>query len=101
MGSFTKIAARGEIKPGTGKVVEAAGKQIALFNVDGTLYALDNTCKHRGGPIGEGELSGSVVTCPWHGWEYDVRSGKNQGDPSIELSCYQVRVEGDDVLIEL
>ena len=101
MGSFAKIAARTEIEPGSGKVVEAAGKKIALFNVDGTFYALDNTCKHRGGPIGEGELSGSVVTCPWHGWEYDVRSGKNQNDPDIELSCYQVRVEGDDVLIEL
>ena len=101
MANFTKVAQQSEVSPGTGKVIDAGGKKIALFNVDGTFYAVDNTCKHRGGPIGEGDLSGSIVTCPWHGWEYDVRTGKNQENLSIRLGCYQVKVEGDDVLVEI
>ena len=82
-------------------MIEVGGKKIALFNVDGTFFAVDNTCKHRGGPLGEGELSGMVVTCPWHGWEYDVRTGVSQTDPSIGVTSYKVKVEGDDILVEL
>ena len=101
MGDYTTVARKGDLPPDSGKVVEAGGKQIALFNVDGTYYAVDNTCLHRGGPIGEGELSGCVVTCPWHGWQYDVRSGKNEMNPSIGLASYKVQVVGDDVQVEL
>ena len=101
MANFTKVAQLKDVAPGTGAVVEAGEKKLAVFNIDGTVYAVENTCKHRGGPIGEGELSGSIVTCPWHGWTYDVRTGKKEGDPSIGLGCYQVKVEGDDVLVEI
>ena len=101
MPGFTKVAKGAEVAPGCGKVIETGGKKIALFNVDGTFFAVDNTCKHRCGPLGEGALSGSVVTCPWHGWEYDVRTGRKQEDPSIGVSCYPVRVEGDDILVEV
>ena len=95
-----KVASRADIPTGTGKVVEADGKQIALFNVDGKFYAIDNTCKHRGGPLGEGELDGTNVICPWHGWEYDVTTGKNLDDENVRVGCYVVKLEGDDIIIE-
>lgn len=69
MGDFVKVGRKDEIEPGTGKTVDVEGTPVALFNVGGTYYAVHNTCRHRGGPLGEGELSGSVVTCPWHGWQ--------------------------------
>ncbi|MBI2104934.1 MAG: Rieske 2Fe-2S domain-containing protein [Candidatus Omnitrophica bacterium] len=94
-----KVAAKSEIPPGTGKVVEVGGKAIAVFNCDGIFYAIENTCKHRGGPLGEGSLAGTTVTCPWHGWEYDVASGSCQTDPSTKVQAFSVKVEGDDVLV--
>lgn len=97
--ALTKVATKSEIPPGTGKVVEAGGKTVAVFNCDGTFYAIDNACKHRGGPLGEGAVSGTTVTCPWHGWEYDVASGGCQTDPSITVQAFGVKMEGDDVLV--
>ena len=99
MPTFMKVAAVGDVPPGTGKCIEAGGKQIALFNVGGTFHAIDNTCLHRGGPLGEGELEGMIVTCPWHGWQYDVRTGENEFDRAIKLRCYEVRVEDGDVKV--
>ena len=101
MAVLTKVAKKSEIPTGTGKVVEAGGKTVALFNCEGTFYAMDNTCKHRGGPLGEGSLSGTTVTCPWHGWEYDVTSGACQMDPSIKVQKFDVKVDGDDILVSL
>ena len=99
MATLTKIAQISDIPSGTGKVIEVGGKTIAVFNRDGTFYAIDNTCKHRGGPLGEGSLSGTSVTCPWHGWEYDVTSGACSMDPSIKVATFDVKVQGDDVLV--
>src|SRR5438552_3050508 len=65
MSKLVKIAETKDVSPGTAKVVEAEGGSFALFNVAGTFYAIDNTCTHVGGPLGEGELAGEVVTCPW------------------------------------
>ena len=101
MAVLTKVAKRSEIPAGTGKVVDVEGKAIAVFNCDGTFYAIENTCKHRGGPLGEGMLSGTSVTCPWHGWEYDVTSGVCSMDASIKNQTFAVKVDGDDVLISL
>ena len=100
-GTMTKVAKVSEIPAGSGKVVEVEGKPIALFNCEGTFYAMDNACKHRGGPLGEGLLSGSTVTCPWHGWEYDVKTGACTMDASIKTQTFPVKVDGDDVLISL
>lgn len=99
MPTYARVAQVHEVPPGTGKVVVAAGVPIALFNVDGTFYALSNTCLHRGGPIGEGSLDDTTVTCPWHGWEYDVRTGQNTTNPVARIRSYDVRVDGDDVLV--
>ncbi len=101
MADFVKVFSTADLAEGQGKVVEAGGKAIALFNVDGTIYALDNTCLHRGGPLGEGILEGGVVTCPWHMWEYDVRTGEKVGMPSIKVATYHVQVDGNDVKVAL
>jgi nitrite reductase/ring-hydroxylating ferredoxin subunit len=96
---WVRVAGVADVDPGTGKVVYADGKALALFNVDGSFYALDNTCLHRGGPVGEGDLEGVVVTCPWHGFQYDVTTGRNVFDPEVGLERFAVRVEDADVLV--
>ena len=102
MGEFVKVATIGVIAPGEGKLVDAAGKKIALFNVDGTFYAIDETCTHRGGPLSEGMLMGKEVTCPWHGAVFDVTTGNVLGAPAPRgVVSYKVRVEGDDIEVEL
>ncbi len=100
MASFIKVAKVADLPEGSGKLVAAGGKQIALFNAGGKFFAVDNTCKHRGGPLAEGELDGTTITCPWHGWEYDITTGANLDDPSVKLECYAVKAEGDDILVE-
>ncbi len=92
MADFVRVAAVDDVPPGSGKVVHAGGRLLALFNVDGAFYALDNTCLHRGGPVGEGDLEGVVVTCPWHGFQYDVTTGRNVFDPEVGLETFPVRV---------
>ena len=101
MGTLTKIADKSELQSGEAKVIEVQGKTLALFNVDGNFYALDNTCLHRGGPLGEGELEGPVVTCPWHGWRWDVTSGANTNNPAVKVACFPVKVEGSSVIVEV
>src|SRR5215467_8325263 len=101
MANFVKAASVGEVPPGTGKCVEVSGKEIALFNVDGTFHAIDNTCLHRGGPLGEGELDGTTVTCPWHGWRYNITTGENELVPNLPTQKFDVKVEDDDVLVDL
>ncbi len=86
---------------GSCKTVEVQGKAIALFNVGGKIYALDNTCLHQGGPLGEGRLEGEVVTCPWHMWEFNVRTGEKVGEPSLRVATYPVQVDGDDIKVAL
>ena len=101
MGQLTKVATKADIPVGSGKVVEVGGKTIAVFNCEGTFYAIDNTCKHRGGPLGEGSLAGTTVTCPWHGWEYDVSTGECQMDSSIKVQKFDVKVDGDDIFVSV
>ncbi|MBI3449061.1 MAG: Rieske 2Fe-2S domain-containing protein [Acidobacteria bacterium] len=99
MASFVKAAKASELKSGDARVVEINGKACALFNVEGKFYSIDNTCVHRGGPLGEGFLDGDVVTCPWHAWQYDVTTGACRTNPGLAVACHEVKVEGDDVLI--
>ncbi len=97
--AFVPVAAASEIPPGGSKVVVVAGHLVALFNVGGAFHAVSGVCLHRGGPVGEGELEGFVVTCPWHGWRYDVRSGENLANPAARLRTFPVKVEGGRVLV--
>jgi nitrite reductase/ring-hydroxylating ferredoxin subunit len=79
--------------------VERRGVEIALFNVDGTFRAIGNTCCHRGGPLGEGDLCGANVACPWHGWQFDVTTGATRHDPGLGVPTYSVEVRGDEVFV--
>ena len=98
--SFVKVATVDEIRPGKGKLVMGSlEKPIALFNVDGEFCAINYICPHMGGPLGEGELKGYVVTCPWHGWTFDVRTGLPDHPGGHSVSAYNVRVEGNDILV--
>jgi nitrite reductase/ring-hydroxylating ferredoxin subunit len=99
MAEFIKVASVSELAPGSAKAIELKGKTIALFNVKGTIYATDNTCLHQGGPLGDGELMGELIICPWHQWEYNVRTGEMVGDSSVKLATYPVQVEGDDIKV--
>jgi nitrite reductase/ring-hydroxylating ferredoxin subunit len=99
MAEFVKVANLSELAPGSAKAVEVKGKAIALFNVEGTIYATDNTCLHRGGPLGEGELMGEVVICPWHLWEYNVRTGEMVGNSSVKVVTHPVQIEGGDIKV--
>ena len=102
MAAYQKVAQLKDLAPGSGMAVEAGGHQIALFNVDGTVYAIEGTCTHRGGPLGEGSLEGTTVTCPWHGANFDVCTGKNLSPPAPrEVPSYEVRIEGNDIQVEI
>ncbi len=100
MEGFTRVAKAAEVGPGTARLVVIGDKEIALFNVDGKFYATTNTCAHQGGPLADGTLQGSIVTCPWHMWTYDVTNGDCKVNPSAKLSCHEVRVEGADVFVK-
>ncbi|MGH2398361.1 MAG: Rieske (2Fe-2S) protein [bacterium] len=97
-----KVAAVGDIAPGTGMVVEAAGKTFAVFNLNGSFYALDNTCTHVGGPLGEGKVDGMIVTCPWHGSKFDITTGALVGPPARRpVTAYPVSVKNGEVMLEV
>jgi nitrite reductase/ring-hydroxylating ferredoxin subunit len=101
MADLVKVATLEEVPAGSAKSVEVKGSAIALYNVDGALYATTNTCPHRGGPLGEGELDSTRITCPWHGFQYEVTTGRCLTNPALSIPCYRVQVRGQDVLVEI
>ncbi len=101
MSNWIKIAVIADCPPGTTLELVAGERIVALFNVEGTFYALDGVCPHQGGPLGQGELAGCIVTCPWHGWQFDVRTGQHQLSASLRQPSLPVKVEGGDVLVDV
>lgn len=103
MGELVKVASVSDIPPGAAKIVEVAGEHIAVFNVNGNFYALDNTCIHKGGPLGEGTVNDSDLTveCPWHGWVYSLETGETTFSPGAKVKTYPVKVQGSDVFLDL
>ena len=102
MAEFVRVASRSEIPIGGKKLAEVDGRAIAVFNVDGSFYAIDDVCTHDGGPLAEGELLGAEVRCPRHGARFDVRTGKALCFPAFEpVPTHRVEVRGDEVLIAL
>ena len=97
---FEKVAEAGAIPSGQGLVVEAGGKQIAVFNCEGKFYGTHNVCPHRGGPLADGLLEGTVLTCPWHGWEFDVASGECRTNPKARIPTFRVKVDGNAILVD-
>jgi nitrite reductase (NADH) small subunit len=97
---FVRVARAGDVLPGTGTVVVAKGVRIALFrHRDGGWYALRNHCPHMGGHLGEGPLDGDIVSCPDHGWKFDVRTGVSPSSELIAVRTFPVRVDGDDIYV--
>ena len=97
---FVKVASTFDLKPGSAMTVTANGTEIALYNVAGKIYATNNTCLHQGGPLGEGQLEGNVVTCPWHGWQFNVTTGKAVMNPNAGVACYRAEVRDDGIYID-
>ena len=83
-------------------MVEVEGRKVALFNLEGSYWAIDDTCPHRGGPLSEGEVEREVVTCPWHGSRFNIETGEVLISPAIEgVKSYEVQVEGSIIMIEV
>ena len=98
---FVRAVKAAEVPPGTVRELQVAGKAIALANVEGKFYAINNTCLHRGGPLGQGHLEGKIVTCPWHGWQYDVTNGKEMKNPTVGVGCYPTEVREQEVFVDM
>jgi nitrite reductase/ring-hydroxylating ferredoxin subunit len=101
MSEWVRIAASGDCPPGWAAEFVVRDRVVAVFNVDGEFFALDGVCPHQGGPLGKGEMDGCIVTCPWHGWQFDVRNGRNQVSPSVIQPQIAVRVEEDSVFVQV
>ena len=99
MKRYVRVARKGDLEPGTGMTVDVNGAPVALFNVDGVYHAIHDTCLHEDGSLGEGELSHATVACPLHAYEFDVTSGQCLTEPVYSVERFEVRVEGDDILI--
>ena len=95
-----RVAMIHEIPPGEGREFVVGGKIVALFNVDGTFHAMDGICPHAGGPLANGDLNGNVVTCPWHGWQFDVSSGRHCLNAHLQHPAFSVALDGEELWVE-
>src|SRR5262245_8197520 len=99
MPRFVKLASLSDLPPGSAVEVDHEGRLYAIFHrPDGQLFAIDGICAHQGGPIADGEVDGTVVTCPWHGWRFDLGTGRSLIHKSVCLDVFEVKIEGEDVL---
>jgi len=92
-----RLCATAECPPGASRELVAGDRIVALFNVDGQFHALDGICPHQGGPLGKGKLQGCIVTCPWHGFQFDVTTGQHQASASLRQPQFAAKVVGDEV----
>jgi nitrite reductase (NADH) small subunit len=99
--AFLRAAKKDEVPEGTIREFQLNGKTVAVANVAGKLFAINNVCLHRGGPLGQGELKQQIVTCPWHGWQYDVTNGKLITNPAVGVETYPVEVRGEDIFVDI
>jgi len=99
--AFVAAAKAADVAAGAIREVQVGATRIALANVGGTFYAINGTCLHRGGPLGQGQLEGKTVTCPWHGWQFDVTTGKANMNPNAGVTCYATEVRGDEVYVDV
>ncbi len=103
MAEFVKIGSKADL-PGSDEAKEfpcGESKIICVANVGGEFSALDNVCLHRGGPLGQGVIADGTLICPWHGWQYNPKTGEAIHSPGAKVAVYPIKVEGDDVLVEI
>jgi len=101
MAEFVKVAQISDIPVGEGCPFEVKDRSIALFNLDGEFYAIDNTCTHRQGPLGEGALDEETVICPWHGWRFNVKTRQCEGIPEEGVEKFDVKIDGKNILVAI
>src|SRR5262245_55511885 len=102
MGELVRVAAKTDVMPGAAIAVEVKDQKIALFNIGGIYYAIGGTCTHRGGPLSQGAVAGTIVTCPWHGAQFDVTTGDVLAPPAPRgVGRYKLVVDGNDIKIEI
>lgn len=101
MASAVAVGKPEDVPEGSARQFDAGGRPVAVFRCEGTLYALDGTCPHRGGPLGEGTVEGGVVTCPWHGWRFEVRTGRCLNVPGRGQPCLPIREENGAIVVEV
>jgi 3-phenylpropionate/trans-cinnamate dioxygenase ferredoxin subunit len=102
MSRFVKAAQVGDVQPGSRKILEVEGEFIAIFNVGGQYYAIEDVCSHDDGPVAEGDLEGYEIVCPRHGAHFDIRDGRVLSFPAITpIRSFPVKLEGNDILIEI
>ena len=102
MAEFVTVAKTADIAPGGAKTVDVKGTPVAVFNVGGTYYAIEDTCTHVGGPLSEGAVEGKAVSCPWHGAQFDLATGQALTPPApIGVKPFTVRIQGDQIQLEL
>jgi len=95
------LARVADVPPGAVRRVELDGRHIALFNIEGCFYAVEDNCTHRGGPLSQGQVSGTAVMCPWHGAQFDLATGNAMRPPASRgVTVYRVIVDGGDIKIE-
>lgn len=101
MGDFKKITTAGELPPpGEAREFQVDGEMICVANENGQCTAMDNVCAHRGGPLGQGLVEGGKIVCPWHGWQFDLKSGKSEQSAALGVDVYELKIEGDDVMVK-
>jgi nitrite reductase/ring-hydroxylating ferredoxin subunit len=101
MARWLRLCSTDSCPPGEARELLIEDRLIALFNVDGRFYALDGICPHQGGSLGKGKLTGCIITCPWHGWQFDVTTGRHEANRSLIQPGFAVKVEGEDVMVEV
>ncbi len=100
MAQAVKVGRSEDVPEGGARAFEAAGRKVAVFRLGGALHAMDGVCPHRGGPLGEATVEGGIATCPWHGWRFEVRTGKCLNLPDGGQTCYPVREENGEIVVE-
>jgi NAD(P)H-dependent nitrite reductase small subunit len=101
MTKWIKVAKSEDIPTNTGLAVDVGGQAVALYKVEGKVYAIDGVCPHAGGALAEGSLNGCIAMCPWHGWEFNVKTGKSDFNAEIAVKTYPVKEEKGQVFIEI
>ena len=101
MAKFVKVGRVGDLAEGEVKVVQVNGQRIALFHVGDRYYALEASCPHEGGPLADGVVEGVRVICPWHGYDFHLKTGECGIDPDLRALTYPVKIQGEDLLIEM
>lgn len=98
---FVRVAAVSEVPEGAVMEASVGGELYAICNVAGTISALSGVCLHQGGPLGQGNIADGHIVCPWHGWEFDCRTGASGFNSDECVATYPVKVEGNDILIQV